>query len=104
VLHLYAQAFWHDAAYIGGGRAALLALRDAINDALHKGDGSAEASTSDGEVYTVHVVAMSDEDAMRQLVPYTDECAAESRPWSQLFGPGVLLRPNAELKGARAEA
>lgn len=90
VLHLYGQAFWHDEAYIGGGRTALLALRDAIGEALHKGDGSAAVFVSDGEGYTVHVVAMSDEDAMRQIVPYRDECAAEVRPWSELFGPWAL--------------
>jgi hypothetical protein len=91
VLHLYAQPFWHVEAYLSGGRGALMALREAIEKALHHGDGKCDLFTSDGEGYTVHVVAMSDEEAQRQVVPYTDECAAQS--WRKGFGPWDVLRP-----------
>lgn len=90
VLHCYAQPYWHGAAYLSGGRVALLALRAAIDKALHDGDGQCDLFASDGEGYTVHVVAMSDADAQRQVVPYTDDCARE--PWNDAFGPWDALR------------
>jgi len=90
VLHCYGQPFWHVEAYLSGGRGALMALRATIDKALHDGDGQCDLFTSDGEGYTVHVVAMSDADAQRQVVPYTDECAAQS--WHDGFGPWNVLR------------
>jgi hypothetical protein len=63
VLHCYAQAFPHGDAYLSGGRGALLALRATIDKALHDGAGACDLFTSDGEGYTVHVVAMTDADA-----------------------------------------
>ena len=97
VLHCYAQAFWHTEAYLSGGRGALMALRSAIDKALHDGSGECDLFTSDGEGYTVHVVAMSDADAERQVVPYTDDCARQ--PWNDAFGPWDALRANV-LSGA----
>jgi hypothetical protein len=96
VLHCYAQAFWHTDAYLSGGRGALLALRSAIDKALHDGAGECDLFTSDGEGYTVHVVAMSDADAERQVVPYTDDCARQ--PWNDAFGPWDALRTNAQAE------
>ena len=92
VLHCYAQAFWHTEAYLSGGRGALMALRAAIDKALHDGAGECDLFTSDGEGYTVHVVAMTDADAERQVVPYTDDCARQ--PWNDAFGPWDALRAN----------
>ena len=94
VLHLYAQPFWHVEAYISGGRGALLALRAAIDEALHKGAGECDVFASDGEGYTVHVVAMTDADADRQVPPYTDDCAAQS--WRDGFGPWNVLQQRTE--------
>lgn len=85
VLHCYAQAFWHAEAYISGGRDALLMLRAAIDKALDDGVAQCDVFASDGEGYTVYVVAMSEEDAARQVVPYTDEIAA--RNWADQPGP-----------------
>lgn len=85
VLHIYAQEMWHDDAYLSGGRQALLQLRAAIDQALATGAAMCDLTTSDGEGYTVHVVAMTDADAERQVVPYTDDCARQ--PWADAFGP-----------------
>ena len=98
VLHCYAQSHWHTEAYISGSRDALTALREAIDRALlHSGVGECDVFASDGEGYTVYVVAMSDEDAARQVVPYTDEIARQ--PWSGAFGPWDAMRANAKLTG-----
>lgn len=96
VLHCYAQAFWHTEAYLSGGRGALMALRSTIDKALHDGSGECDLFTSDGEGYTVHVVAMTDADAERQVVPYTDDCARQ--PWNDAFGPWDALRANVGAK------
>ena len=94
VLHCYAQAIWHDEAYLSGGRGALMALRSAIDAALRDGAGECDVFASDGEAYTVHVVAMSDADAERQVVPYTEEPARQLHPWNDVFGPWDVLRAN----------
>jgi hypothetical protein len=96
VLHCYAQALWHAEAYLSGGRGALRALRDAIDKALHCGAGECDLFTSDGEGYTLHVVAMSDADAERQVVPYTDDCARQ--PWTEAFRPWDVLRAHARAE------
>jgi hypothetical protein len=76
-LHLYAQAQWHDDAYLVGNRGGLTALRDALTRLL---DGSASketvlAYTNDGEGYdlTVHLVTPEVFGAL--TVPYTDPIA-----------------------------
>lgn len=89
VLHCYAQAFWHTEAYISGGRNALQMLRSAIDKALGDGKAECDVFASDGEGYTVYVVAMSDEDAARQVVPYTDDIAAQN--WNDQPGPWDAL-------------
>lgn len=96
VLHCYAQSLWHAEAYLSGGRDALLALRGAIDKALHDGSGECNLFASDGEGYTVYVVAMTDADAEHQVVPYTDDCARLS--WNNAFGPWDVLRTNARTK------
>jgi hypothetical protein len=79
VLHIYAQAFWHEEAVIVGTREALLALADAINVAVLKDNSDGvermEAYTADGEGYDVRIRLM-DENSMNKLVlPYTDDDA-----------------------------
>lgn len=90
VLHCYAQSHWHTEAYISGGRDALLALRGAIDKALADGKAKCDVFASDGEGYTLFVVAMSDADAERQVVPYTDEIAAQD--WNERPGPWDALK------------
>lgn len=90
VLHCYAQSQWHDDAYISGGRVALQALRDAIDIALRDGIGEVETFTSDGEGYSLFVVAMTEQDALRQAVPYSDALLFPFRLGS--FGPWDTIR------------
>lgn len=72
-LHIYAQGFWHDTAYIVGDRAGLTALRDALNVALEKGCGACEPFASDGEGYETRVELCEDEATWKALqMPYTD--------------------------------
>lgn len=100
-LHIYAQAMWHDEAYIAGTREDLEMLRIAIDHALAEGRGQMQAFTSDGEGYTVHIVPMSEEQADEMPVPYTDEIArAKQDSWQ--FGPwSLLMRSNDKLTGAQ---
>lgn len=71
-LHIYAQAQWHDPAFIVGDRAALERLRDALQQALEKGYARPQAMTTDGEGYVVHVVCVSPEVMESTSLPYTD--------------------------------
>lgn len=72
LLHIYAQALWHDTAEIVGSRGGLEALRDAINAALARADGASTEAVfaADGEGYCV-LVALCDEQCDLRL-PYTD--------------------------------
>lgn len=116
IIHLYAQSLWHDDAWIGGTRQALQELGLAITLALARSEGArqlgkpdvsahAEMQTfaSDGEGYDLHVVVLSDADAVRMLVPYTDDCASEKRPWRDLFGPWNAI-PKEAAEGAHETA
>lgn len=92
-LHIYAQAMWHDEAYIAGTREDLEMLRLSIDRALADGHGQMQSFASDGEGYTVHVVTASEEQADAMPVPYTDECARAQQDRVQ-FGPWALMRSN----------
>lgn len=72
VLNIYGQAHWHSDAWIRGGRCAIVRLRGIIDDALIHGQGEFETFCSDGETYTVKVIVLSDDEAERQTVPYTN--------------------------------
>lgn len=89
VLHCYAQHSWHAEAYLSGGKDALLALRNAIDAAIAGGAAELRTVTSDGEGYSLYVVAMTDEAAERQVVPYTSDYAAQ--PWADASGPWDLV-------------
>lgn len=54
-LHVYGQHFYHGPAMLRGNRAALEALRAAVDQALEAGTGEAEVFASDGEGYHVQV-------------------------------------------------
>lgn len=88
-LHVYAQEIWHDEAYIAGTREALEALRTAIDQALAAGQGHMQSFANDGEGYTVHVVQMTEDQADKMKVPYTDEVATDKSP--EKFGPWSLV-------------
>jgi hypothetical protein len=46
ILHIYAQAFEHDESFIVGTSASLLALRDAVDQALSANIGECDNFTS----------------------------------------------------------
>ena len=54
-LHIYGQFGPHGAATITGTHAGLIALRDALTEALENGSASTSAFTSDGEGYGIAV-------------------------------------------------
>lgn len=88
-LHIYAQAIWHDEAYIAGTREDLELLRATIDGALADGRGQMQAFASDGEGYVAHVVRVSKEQADAMPVPYTDECA-RAKQVQMKYGPWWL--------------
>lgn len=99
LLHLHAQAAWHDPAYLVGNPEGLRHFVRAITEALAQGHStSAEVFVNDGEGFRVRVLCdASPWDAAswtRRAVPYTDEPAREtlsSRVWPESeFGAGAL--------------
>lgn len=88
-LHIHAQFFWHDSAYLVGTKESLTDLRDLINKAIATGSSSNEFFVGDGEGFAVQVV-VRDEEYMssKAAVPYTDLVARENRrhaiqPWKE---------------------
>jgi hypothetical protein len=85
LLHLHAQAAWHDPAYLIGNPEGLRRLAHAITEALARGQStSADVFVNDGEGFRVHVLCDASpwEDASwtRRAVPYTDEPAQDTNP------------------------
>jgi hypothetical protein len=73
VLHIYAQPFQHQEAWVVGTREGLTILRDALTKALEtEGPVSTVSSTNDGEGYHVLIWAMPEEKAQQLRTPYTD--------------------------------
>jgi hypothetical protein len=86
IVHIHAQAIFHDDAWIVGNREGLESLRAAIDEALREGKGSIEAFVVDGEGFDISVIQTDREDL---AVPYTDEMASEKQedvkwPWELL--------------------
>lgn len=77
ILHIYGQSHWHDDATIAGTREALTALRNAIDTALRGGAAACQSFVNDGEGYNIMIRTLSDKDARRMALPYTDEIASE---------------------------
>lgn len=55
ILHVYSQSTTHDDAVIVGTKASLVALRDAITQAIETGESTFESFVSDGEGFTCRV-------------------------------------------------
>lgn len=74
LLHIYAQFFEHQEAYILGNETALLALRDALNQILsgQKDVTTAECFTNDGEGYLTFVKLCKESELNEANLPYTD--------------------------------
>jgi hypothetical protein len=106
ILHIHSQLLWHDDAWILGNRAALVALRDAVDAALRDGQSSITAFVSDGEGFVVNVVCREDIDA-QAAVPYasSDEESREKRPdavwpWERVDAETLkrLSRPETKIE------
>ena len=94
VVHLHGQNAQHDAAYIVGNRDGLKVLRHLIDRALGgAGDPNINEEmsrylfVSDGESFPVSVRLLDRPfgDALwdRERMPYFDEMARDTRPWSE---------------------
>lgn len=80
VLHVYGQDFWHQDAYLVGGRKALKKLRAAIERALAEGRAACQTFTNDGEGYDLHVVRVDDAETLDRLaLPYRARYARKAR-------------------------
>lgn len=72
-LHLYAQAYQHQEAWMVGTRDGLTALRDALNVALASNEPTPlTTSTNDGEGYKVVIWPVSEAKMQDFKTPYTD--------------------------------
>ena len=72
-LHIYAQSFQHQDAWIVGTRDSLMALRDALNRALESQTlEKLESFTGDGEGYSVLVLQVDGVTAAELRYPYVD--------------------------------
>ena len=81
VLHIYGQHSYHMEAIIMGSEKGLIALRDAINEAIFPGKESSEVEVyvNDGEGYTVYIKMINDAGIDELPVPYTADFAQDKR-------------------------
>jgi len=90
LLHIYAQEIWHGEAYIVGNRDGLLALKEAIEQALVDSKSQVDEYASDGEGYKVRVI-MNDTGWLEPFwdtlaLPYSEKMTREGTrsavwPW-----------------------
>lgn len=71
-LHIYGQKDWHDEAIIVGNRQGLEKLKQLIELALEKGDGTHHFWSNDLESYDVYVSCQDDETIETLTVPYSE--------------------------------
>jgi hypothetical protein len=69
-LHIYAQCFEHDEAYIVGTREDMQQLRDALDRALASNASSEQFFTSDGEGYSLHIQVVPESIETTLCLPY----------------------------------
>lgn len=74
-IHIYAQEFWHNPAFITGDKTSLKELRDALDVALTEGVAKTSSFASDGEGYDIHIAVA---DTNHLPLPYTDDIAKYS--------------------------
>lgn len=86
-LHIYPQEFEHCDATIIGTRNGLLALRDAITEALEKGNSEATLLQNDGEGYSLRLACASDQ--WMQAMP-TSYLYQGARNWSETESAAFL--------------
>jgi hypothetical protein len=79
-LHIYGQPMWHGDAFVVGNRAALLRLRDGIDQALQFVEKKELFFPADEEGYDLYVACVEDEFDWEQLdAPYHDPEIFEKR-------------------------
>jgi len=100
-LHIYAQEWEHQKAYIVGSEDALNSLRDAIHTALREHTSESRVIfAADGEGYRVHFIALEDGQQWNRLaLPYTDETARDTRentikPWELVATKSAGIEEN----------
>ena len=81
ILHIYAQQYYHQDAYIVGNKESLTELRNAINKAIDADSNEqCESSVADGEGYNINIMIVNDDRTFDKLRrPYIDECAKDTR-------------------------
>ena len=82
IVHIYAQYAHHMDAFVIGNEEGLIALRDAINEAIYPGKVKSEVEVfcNDGEGYTIYVKVVPEifhGDTDKLPVPYTADYAQD---------------------------
>lgn len=80
-LHILAQSWPHEPAFVIGGRAGLTALHNAIQRAMRGGAAKATVMGNDGEGYGLVVVCR--EDMSDVPVPYVDPSNENVTDWPE---------------------
>lgn len=89
-LHVYGPDQWHGETFAVGNRAALTALRDAIDEALETGSGLALAYAADGEGFSCGVLLLEEEEVWTEVVlPYHGDLARDKREVDQVLAPTI---------------
>ena len=89
LVHIYGQEIWHGDAFIVANKEGLLAISQAINQALTKGKGVTEVMPADGEGFALKILCRNDEWLSpfwdNLAMPYTDNVHYRKReaiyPW-----------------------
>ena len=91
VVHIHAQHSHHMEAVVLGNEKGLIALRDAINEAIYPGKEKAEVEVfcNDGEGYTIYVKMINDNKIDNLPVPYTADHAQDKTG----VKPASFLKP-----------
>ena len=84
-MHIYGQEIWHDEALIIGTEESLIAMRDAIDEAIKKGRGETTTCASDFEGYRTIVVKTEEKDIKGEYwqsldLPYSSEDFKNENP------------------------
>ncbi len=101
-LHIHAQCWWHDEAWVVGNEEALRNLVRALKRAIKEGYAEYLTFTADGEGYDVRILRLND-DALwdKARLPYTAEWAQDKCP--DALHPEDLVRRAQPSGWRRAE-
>jgi len=92
-LHIYAQVYNHDHAFIVGNKEALENLRNAIQAAIDDTELNCTAFAADGEWYEIKVYREEDEAYWHNsALPYTDKNAIGLSDEPNEIGPWELFK------------